>query len=183
MLLECNELLKSNEEAYDVHRVRVEFLTKGHIYRDSWISHGYWNTRALERKEYRNVDIVLLFVAAFIDQAEGCPKRALMTVAQPEYSALVRFVMNRERFMGLESTELTSITDEAAESMKLVAGNFQDHRRNRLFTLKFQLLDHLTEDIEKLERKEMLHALLSERYNAHVNRACLIILKSREDRG
>lgn len=45
-------------------------------------------------KDYRNVDSVFIFVAAFIDRPNGCTKKAPMTVVYAEYSVLIRLVMN-----------------------------------------------------------------------------------------
>lgn len=71
------------------------------------------------------MDSFFPFLAAITDHYAKCIKRAEVTGAHSEYTALIGIVTNREKFNELNAEEPTSITDEVAELERLIIKIFK----------------------------------------------------------
>lgn len=68
----------------------------------------------------------------------------------------MREVIDRDECLGFNISSTELFLEKEKEYEKLVEETFDVHFDSGLYTLKFYLLDHLMEDIEKLGSLEML---------------------------
>lgn len=85
---------------------RGKILRKGHIYGIKQFTCRSGIQGALAGRDSRNMDSVLPFVRAFVDQDTERTKTVPVTVTRSEHTELNRLVTIREKFIGLKPVEI-----------------------------------------------------------------------------
>ena len=102
----------------------------------------------LEGKDYKTVDMILPFIAAFIDRACGEVSNGPVTTVSVLYADLVGFLLRYNQSNPWRRDEIDIIegmVDTFGTTFMNVFGTFHS---TGMRTLKFHLLSHLAEDVE-----------------------------------
>ena len=161
----CNSLLRVIEKDSGISRIHVDFSTKEASSRLNGLFMDNGIRGMLEGKDYRNLDFVFPFVAAYIDRFIGC-KKGILTKVNTMYSDIVHELFHTIETQGFtegDADRLDSLIINFKTECKHV---FSSNVENGLFTLKFHLLDHLVEDLRNFGSLDVLSASPYEYYNA-----------------
>ena len=163
----CNSLLAAIQNQYPLSGVNVDFSKK----EASTSLNGLFTADGLkgmlEAKEYRAIDYVFPFVAAFVDRALGNEKNPHQTIIHSMYSGLLRYILCDIR--GEVGKDIRcEIQMRVSNLKKKVVEIYGPHCENGLFTLKFHLLDHLSEDITNYALLEYVDAGPFEGFNTQI---------------
>ena len=104
----------------------------------------------LEGKDYKTLDMIFPFIAAFIDRACGEVSNGPVTTVSVLYSDLVGFLLRYNRSNSWKRDEIDVIegmVDTFRTTFMEVFGTFHS---TGMRTLKFHLLSHLAEDVDEL---------------------------------
>ena len=161
----CNSYLRAIETDSGISYLRVDFSSKN----ASVTLNGFFLETGvrgmLEGKDYRNVDFVFPFVAAFIDRITQESNGDLTTI-HVLYSELLRHLSSVVYNKGLTKSRLQTLRTLVQSLKKNSNDFFSRFVEKGLYTLKFHLLDHLPEDIEKYASLSFTDASPFEQYNA-----------------
>lgn len=163
-----NALLRCIDKGCDVPHVFGDFLKKksaAHLDRRFITIHIRC---ILERRNFRNMDIVFPIVTAFIYCATRSTIEAPMTEVDSKYSGLLAIVMSWEFCIGLLHQILVPYLRKVAELKTTVLCVFQKHGGNFLTTLKFHMPAHLRTDLEWSGDLEISDDSRFNRYIAHI---------------
>lgn len=171
LLMATNAILADIQKNYPAPGLQVDFSKK----EASVQLNGFFMKEGikgmLEGKNYRSVDMVFPFISAFIDRVTGFENAADMTRVCTLYteimtSALYDFPRNPP------DSEIISEFKKKVQYFKvLTIKTFQDFCVSGLFTLKFHLLDHMVEDMERFGSLQVLDASAFEHYNTDIKAA------------
>lgn len=129
---------------------------KGHTYLYEWSVHKHRDKKNVRKKDYRNLDSLFPFVAALLDRATGVLRNTAMTTVHSRYSMLLKMFMNRYECSGFRAETFAELKRKIAELISVIMNTLEEYRDAWLFTLKFHLLDHLAENLERFGSPEML---------------------------
>lgn len=102
---------------------------------------------ALEGKDYRAFHTVFPNVCSFIDRGTGYTKSSKIASTHAMYSSLMCRVLSGSWKRGSTNEELKGVGAELFEIRKEVVELFASGCMLGLYTIKFQSLDHMLEDI------------------------------------
>ena len=169
ILRACNSLLRAIEEDSTTTSIHVDFSTKetSSALNGLFLESGIRGM--LEGKDYRNLDYVFPFVAAFIDRVTGCEEGGITTV-HTVYSNLPFILFTEVEQHGVSHIEGLKIGALIKRLKKECKRVFDPYVQKGLYTLKFHLLDHLVEDLLKYGSLDYLSAGPYEYYNTVVKK-------------
>lgn len=169
ILRACNSLLRAIEKDCTTTSMHIDFSTK----ETSSALNGFFLESGirgmLEGKDYRNLDYVFPFVAAFIDRVTGCEEGGITTV-HTVYSYLLFRLFTEVEQHGISHIEALKIRASIKRLKKECKRVFDPYVQKGLYTLKFHLLDHLVEDLLKYGSLDYLNAGPYEYYNTVVKK-------------
>lgn len=167
----CNALLATIEREGEVPGVRIDF---GKVCGTSGLD-GIFTKNGLkgmlEGRDYKGLDKVFPFVAAFIDRCTGHERTAPMTRVHTMYSEIVNEVTGDGEYKIRSEEELVKLEERVKEFKRELVERFDDHCESGLYTLKFHLLDHMVEDIRKFGTLSVLDGSPFEHFNVHIKQA------------
>lgn len=125
----------------------------------------------LEGKENRALDIVFPFVLAYVDTWTGFQDDAPLTKLHVQYTELTNRLMTDNFHNGWSSSDLDNIRVSISTFKHAFWTLFGPHCSHGLNTLKFHLLDHLVDDLERFGSIHVLSESLYEHFNYIVKQA------------
>lgn len=165
ILRACNEMLKRIDIQSPVPGSVVDFSSKdsSNALNGLFTSDGVCGM--LEAKNYRHVDYVFPFVAAFIDRICG-ERDNLTTAISVLYIDLVNWVLERPCQKPWTCSEVDKLQKFVHSFQRLVVNHFGEHQPSKFCTEKFHALSHLADDIRRFGDIRMLSVGFYE--NRHV---------------
>ena len=161
----CNNYLRAIQSDSGISSLRVDFSSKNASVTLNGLFLETGIRGMLEGKDYRNVDFVFPFIAAFIDRITQETKADLTSI-HVLYSDLLHHLSVEVDNKGLNKPRLERLR-KLVQSLKKSSSEFFSRFVDKgLYTLKFHLLDHLPEDIEKYASLSFTDASPFEQYNA-----------------
>ena len=148
ILRACNSLLRAVQMDSSTTSMKVDFSTKETSSRLNGIFLETGVRGMLEGKDYRTLDYVFPFVAAFVDRITGCKKNGI-TKVHSLYSDILQTLFDDVETNGIgniEGEKLETMIQKLKEECKEV---FSPYVEKGLYTLKFHLLDHLVPDLKR----------------------------------
>ena len=165
ILKACNEMLKRIEMESYVPGCHVDFSSKD----GSNALNGLFTNEGicgmLEAKNYREVDYVFPFVAAFIDRVCG-DRKGTLTDLCVMYIDLVQECFERSNSTSWDEEKISKVEDHISSFQSICVRHFGNHQPSRFNTEKFHMLAHLGDDVRRFGDMTMLHAGLYE--NRHM---------------
>ena len=169
ILRACNSLLRAFEKSDTISSLHIDFSTKDNTCRLNGILLEAGVRGMLEGKDYRNLDFVFPFVAAYVDKISGCTSNGL-TLVHTMYSDLLTVLLDDVERDGVNDDSIRAISKRIASFKKECVKCFSPYVSNGLFTLKFHLLDHLTDDLKRYGSLSFLSAGPYEYFNTIVEK-------------
>ena len=163
----CNNYLRAIQEDSGMSSLKVDFSSKNASITLNGLFLENGIRGMLEGKDYKTVDFVFPFIAAFIDRITQ-EKSCVLTSIHVSYSELIHLLnvgIDRE---GLTKRKLSTLRNMVRNLKEKASSFFSNYVEKGLYTLKFHLLDHLAEDVEKHSSLAYLDAGPYEHYNAVV---------------
>jgi hypothetical protein len=169
VLRACNSLLRAIQNDSATTAIHIDFSTK----EASSALNGFFLESGirgmLEGKDYRNLDYVFPFVAAFIDRVSGLQEEGITTVHTVYSNLLFKLFVEVEQY-GMSNIQALKIAALIRRLKKECKRVFDPYVNKGLYTLKFHLLDHLVEDIMKYGSLDYLSAGPYEYFNTVVKK-------------
>lgn len=161
----CNEMLKRIQEESYVQGLNVDFSSG-----DSCNALNGLFTRdgicgMLEAKNYRQVDQVFPFIAAFIDRVVG-DWQSVTTGLCLSYTEITKWVLERPSRKPWTDSEVMKLEETLYRFQRHVVNHFGRHQLSNFCTEKFHVLTHLADDIRRYGDARMLYVGLYE--NRHL---------------
>lgn len=125
----------------------------------------------LEGKDYRSVDMVFPFVAAFIYRCTGLEEDAPLTRINTTYSEIFNKLLNDGPEEGWSEQDIISLGDDITSCKTSVIKTFDDHCESCLHTLTVHLLDHLVEDVRRFRMLSFIDGSAYENFNVIVKQS------------
>lgn len=167
VLRACNSLLRAMQDDCTTRSIHIDFSTKEASSALNGIFLQTGIRGMLEGKDYRNLDYVFPFVAAFVDRISGCEEGGI-TAVHTLYSNLLFKLFTEIENDGISYIELRKIEALVRRLKKECKRLFDPYVKKGLYTLKFHLLDHLVEDLGKYGSLDYLNGGPYEYFNAVV---------------
>lgn len=163
----CNTLLRAIERDSGVSGLHVDFSGKD---ASSCLNGIFLQTGLrgmLEGKDYRRLDTVFPFVAAFIDTVTGS-ETGQLTKVHMLYTELLLLLEKIDHSDGINDEIISTLSKKVNTLIQLTQTLFEPYVENGLFTLKFHILHHLVEDVKRYTSLEYLSASPYEYYNTRI---------------
>jgi len=148
ILKACNSILRDIQENNHTPGLHFDFSTKDCSKQLNGIFTNDGLKGMLEGKDYRNLDYVFPFVTAFIDKITGQNNNPELTEINIIYTDIVN-----ELTRPIQKVNLQQKCDKLRKKIKkwkdLYKAFFEKYCDEGLFTLKYHLMDHLVDDLEK----------------------------------
>lgn len=144
-----NSILSNIDEKYPMNGKRVDFSRQE--YRTG-INGLFLKTGVrgmLEGKDWKNIDMVFPFVAAFVDKMSGCRKGGLLTKVNVQYTEILHDVYYNFPAEGVTESDIMLLKQKITSFQKGCIKLFGESCKTGLHTLKFHMLHHLAENVEK----------------------------------
>lgn len=167
LLAACNTLLRLIERDSGIAQLHVDFSTKDMSSALNGIFLQTGLRGMLEGKDYRALDHVFPFVAAFIDNVTQS-QDGTVTKIHMAYSELIQELENIDRVTGITDKIIQNVTHKIENFKEMTQSFFQQYVETGLLTLKFHLLDHLSTDLSRYASLEFLNASPYEYYNTRI---------------
>ena len=163
----CNTLLRAIERDSGVSGLHVDFSGKDASSRLNGIFLQTGLRGMLEGKDYRRLDTVFPFVAAFIDTVAGS-ETGQLTKVHMLYTELLLQLEKIDKSDGINDEIISTLSKKVNTFKQLTQTVFEPYVENGLFTLKFHMLHHLVEDVKRYTSLEYLSASPYEYYNTRI---------------
>lgn len=167
ILRACNSLLRAIQIDSSTTSMKIDFSTKE---TSSTLNGIFLETGVrgmLEGKDYKTLDYVFPFVAAFVDRITGCQRDGI-TAVHTLYSELLKILFDDVETYGLgndEADKVEYMIDHLKKECKKVFGPYVE---KGMYTLKFHLLDHLVPDLKRYGSLDVLDGGPYEYFNTVV---------------
>jgi len=161
----CNTYLRAIDEDSGMSSLRVDFSSKNASITLNGLFMENGIRGMLEGKDYKTVDYVFPFIAAFIDRITQEQDGKLSSI-HILYSELLQHLFVEIDRYGLTEKKLSVLRNKVSTLKEKASSFFSKYVERGLYTLKFHLLDHLVDDIEKYSSLAYLDAGPYEHYNA-----------------
>lgn len=171
LLRACNAILAHVEEKYALPGLHVDFAKTGKTTQLNGLFTADGLRGMLEGKDYYAVDMVFPFVAAFIDRSLGFEEKCELTRMNVLYIEIINKVLVDHRDRRWREGELLRLRGEIREFKSVVEGAFASHCPSGLYTLKYHLLDHLVEDLERFGSISFMDAGPFEHFNVVIKQS------------
>ena len=125
----------------------------------------------LEGKDYKNLDTVFPFVFAYVDTWLGQESTAPLTTIHTQYTSFVQQIMSDNNGLGWSTEALSNVQQTVASFKYQMTSLFHDCSPTGIATLKFHLLDHIIQDLQRFGSIRMLTASPFEHFNVHIKSA------------
>lgn len=119
----------------------------------------------LEGKDYSNIDMVFPFIAAFLDRVLGYADNQQLTMIHSLYSDVVNMVMYNTPDWELQHENVNHLEQKVRMLKRSAKELFEHLEEVNLFTLKFHMLDHVSNDLYKFGILSFLDASAYEHFN------------------
>lgn len=136
----------------------------------------------LEGKDYKELDEVIPFVAALIDRSTKHEKTAPMTRVRTWYSEIVFGVTGYMENRVWTEEELVSLERTIKEFKKMLLETIDEHYNFCQYTLKYYLLDHMVDHIQKFETLSVLGSSAYDHFNVLIKQSTRRSLQRRQSR-
>jgi len=171
ILKSFNAILAEIEKNYPATGLHVDFSKK----EKSAQMNGFYlrdGVRGmLEGKNYRAVDMVFPFLAAFFDRAVGFSQDPSFTALNTMYTDIMVCVLHDYPRSGISSEDVEDLGNRVLQFKEAVIAFFGDYCDKGVFTLKFHLLDHMVDDLRRFGSLSVLDASAYEHFNTDIKSA------------
>ena len=171
ILRACNAILRQIEIDSHISQLHVDFSKKESSTQLNGIFLATGIRGMLEGKDFKNLDYVFPFIAAYVDRFRDKPNDPSLTVINAMYSDLLFKLFHTVQLYGMSQSDLKEIESHVCELKKKAKEVFSPIVQRGLYTLKFHLLDHLVTDLERYTSLDFLDASPYEYYNTHIKKA------------
>lgn len=113
----------------------------------------------LEGKEFLCLDMLFSFVNASIDRVIGCDDTAPLTSVHVKYSDSTDSLTAVHRGKGWHTKGIKSVLDDVYSFKKSMVGLFHESCPTELHRLKFHMLHHVVDDLERFGTLHVLDEL------------------------
>lgn len=151
LLRACSDILARIEEGYALPGLHVNFTKREKTAQFNGLFVGDGLREMLERKDSYAVDRVFPPTAPFTDSTLTFKGRCELSRLKVQYRYLVNKVQIDKREKAWLDGELMLLRSEIEEFKPVVERVFVSHCPFRLRAVKFHLLNHLVEDLKRLE--------------------------------
>lgn len=158
-LAACNALIVSMEE---------EFLATGLLFESSQLNrfvsddgrHG-----VLGGKDYQCNDMVFPFIAGYVERETAYEEEPKLTVTKTLYCDLVGDLGSDRRLRKINDEQIAWLRKMFQEFKTSLAVLFKDHCTSGIFKMNFHTLEHLCDDLSKVQNISFLDAASCEHFN------------------
>lgn len=167
----CNTVLAEFQKYYVPPGLRVDFSKHEGSSQLNGIFVQDGLRGMLEGKDYRTLDCFFPFIFAYVDSWLGYSEEAPLTKIHVLYTDLVNRLMSDNYSNGWSDAELQDLRSTVLTFKKQVWSLFGPHCDRGLNTLKFHLLDHLVDDLQRFGTVRVLSASPYEHYNVVIKQS------------
>ena len=171
VLSAANEIMSKMKQEQPIRGLNIDY-SKGEV---SCNYNGFFTKDGivgmLEGKELQALDMVFPFIGAFLDRICGETDSCQVTTVFTLYSDIVMISARRNMPEGWKKDELESLREKIKMFKKRAVEVFKTYQSSEMGTLKFHLLDHLVDDLERVESYTVLDAGLYEYTHVFSKRA------------
>lgn len=165
LLRACNALLAAIENQFGAPGFHVDFSTKEKSQQLNGLFLNNTIRGMLEGKDFKCLDMVFPFVAAYIDRVTGYQDNAPLTDICTSYTTLMQDLLYDNTSTGWSRDMIADITHRISLLKSKCVHTFEKHCEHGIHTLKFHLLDHVVEDLSKFGGLNILDASPYEHFN------------------
>ena len=167
----CNTVLAEFQKYYVMPGVKVDFSKHEGSSQLNGIFVQDGLRGMLEGKDYRTLDMFFPFIFGYVDSWLGYAEDAPLTKIHVMYTDLVNRLMSNNNGNGWSTGELQDLRSAVHLFKEHVWTLFGPHCDRGLNTLKFHLLDHLVDDLERFGTIHVLNASPYEHFNLIVKQS------------
>lgn len=165
LLRACNSYLSFINDTHSLPDLNVDFSRKDSSLQLNGLFLHSGVRGMLEGKDYRNVDKVFPFVMAFVDRVLGHTTSCPLTNIAVLYSEIRLVHLHQYAHAGCSAKDISILKQKIDSLKECTIQLFKDHCDHGLFTLKFHLLSHLVNDLERFSSLDFLSASPYEQFN------------------
>lgn len=125
----------------------------------------------MEKRNYHDVDTVLLFVASFIYRSPGFVEKGDFTRMNVVYSKRISKLLFDKIGEVWTAGELARFWSEISKIKTVAERTFRPHRSSGLLTLRFHLLDHVGDGLERFGSLSFTDAAPAEHFNVLIKQS------------
>jgi hypothetical protein len=167
----CNTILSVFQDEYITSATRVDFSKKEASSQLNGIYTSAGVRGMLEGKDHKNLDAFFPFVFSYVDVWLGYENKAPLTMVYTMYVDIVNKLTTDNFGNGWTADDRKTLRDSIHVFKKLVSSVFRPHFENSILTLKFHLLDHVVDDLERFGSIKVLSASPFEHFNLNIKQA------------
>lgn len=167
----CNTALAEFQKYYVMPGVKVDFSKHEGSSQLNGIFVQDGLRGMLEGKDYRTLDMSFPFIFGYVGTWLGYYEDASLTRVHVMYTDLVNRVMSDNNSNGWSTEDLEELRSTVLLFKKQVWALFGPHCDRGLNTLKFHLLDHLVDDLQRFGTIRVLSASPYEQFNLIVKQS------------